>query len=283
MNTESTNKTRKKARPLRRAQRWQAQVLPMAGKLLAILIAATVVGLMFSALQAVDMAWLRIALSLLIASGLLLMHYSEGVTRGTADAGASVFYESASARGAQLTDRDDAACYHPMKAVCAAIAVYGVPLALAVYIAATAQPYTYALQDLPAWLTDTYGARADVMAPLGAYAARAGMAVRDWVRVLVRLPQMIYLNLFSDPLTMSAAIDRLAPALMCTFPLAYVIGYLCGPSQERKRRQMNRRAKKVAVRRAQKSSLASELTGEQNRVHYGQRVQDEKHRKKELV
>ena len=39
--------------------------------------------------------------------------------------------------------------------------VFGIPLALGAYLAATAEPYTYALQDLPSWLTGTYGARED--------------------------------------------------------------------------------------------------------------------------
>ena len=44
---------------------------------------------------------------------------------------------------------------------------------------------------------------------------------------------------------------------------------------------MNRRAKKVAVRRAEKKSLVEELTGAQGQVHYGQKKQE--HKKKELV
>ena len=46
MNSKKTKK------PLRRAKRWGARIWPMAGRLAAILAAVTVMGLMFSALQA---------------------------------------------------------------------------------------------------------------------------------------------------------------------------------------------------------------------------------------
>ncbi|MCI6376032.1 MAG: hypothetical protein MR821_12175, partial [Clostridiales bacterium] len=79
--SQKTTKAKKKkhVKPLRRAQRWGGQVLPMAGKLLAITLASVVVGLMFSALQMIESLWLRALISLAILSGVLLMHFSEGL------------------------------------------------------------------------------------------------------------------------------------------------------------------------------------------------------------
>ena len=114
---------------------------------------------MFSALQAVSSIVLRDIISLAILSGILLMMYSEGVTRGVADADASHAADRLEKLGRPLTRKEESACYQPMKALCACLVVFAVPLALSLYLAATAKPYTYALQDLPAWLTGTYGAR----------------------------------------------------------------------------------------------------------------------------
>ena len=50
-----------------------------------------------------------------------------------------------------------------------------------------------------------------------------------------------------------------------------------------KRQSMQRRAKKAAVRKAQKKSMVSELLGSGSDVHYGQRPQQEEHKKKELI
>lgn len=273
----------KKRKPVRRAEHWGAQVLPMAGKILTITVAVVVMGLMFSALQALGTAWLRVLLSLLIASGMLLMHYGEGLSKGVRDAGASRHYERMLAQGRELTAQDDAACYHPLKALCASLIVYVIPLALAAYLAAVAKEYTYVLQDLPSWLTDTYGSRADVMAPLGAYAQTTDLVAVDWIRMFVRIMELIFVNLFSDPQTMGAMIDRLSPLFILLYPAAYMAGYLRGPAKNDRNEAMNRRAKKVAVRKAQKKSLVDELVGEQNQVHYGHRADTEKHKKKELI
>lgn len=277
---DNAAKKKKKKKPLRRAQRWGSRVLPAALSLLVPMLAIIVMGLIFSSLQAVSQG-LRIVLAAVIIVGTLLFLFSEGLNRGAQDAAASRNYVSLTAKGVKLEEKDDAMCYHPLKALCAALAVFAVPLALSVLLAVTAREYTYTLQDLPKWLTDSYGMREDVMGPLGAYTAQQGMAAADWLRLIVRLFVMNYVNLFHDPLKMGLMIDRLSPLFILSYPLMYMIGYLRGPASNRKAEKMNRRAKKVAVRRAEKKSLVEELTGAQGQVHYGHKKQE--HKKKELV
>lgn len=277
---DNTVKKKKKKKPLRKAQRWQSCVMPMAAKLIVPLIVILVLGLMFSALQAVSQG-LRIVLAIVIIAGILLFLFSEGLNRGAEDAAASRSYASLAAKGMKLDEKDDAMCYHPLKAFCAVMLVFVLPLVLSVYIAMTAKAYTYTLQDLPTWLTDSYASRADVMGPLGAYMVEDSMGAYDWLRMAVRLFVMNYINFFDDPLTMGLTIDRLSPLFILSYPIAYMIGYLCGPASNRKLEKMNRRAKKVAVRKAEKKSLAQELTGAQVQVHYGQKK--EAHKRKELI
>ena len=284
MDKAKKSKTPKKKRPLRRAQHWGSQVPAMAGRMLVTLIAVCAMGLMFSALQAISMLWLRALISLSILLGMALIYVNDGVGKGAGDAAASRYYVSAKERGLPLEQKDDAACYNPLKAVCAALAAFGVPLVLSVIVSLMAKEYTYVMQDLPGWLTDSYGARGDVMAPLGAYSVHQGMELLDWARLLVRMPILMMVNFFPDVQAMSATIDRLSPLMIAVYPLAYVLGYLLGPKTNRKRETQNRRAKKIAVRRTQKSNLVEELTGERPQVHYGHKKEEEnKHKKKELV
>ena len=274
-------KKKKKRKPLRRAQCWQSRVLPMAVKLLVPLVSIIVMGLLFSALQGAAQG-IRMVLALAIIAGVLAFFLSEGMGAGAQDAAASRNYVSLSAKGVKLTEREDAMCYHPIKALCAVMVLFIVPLLLSAYIAMNAQAYTYTLQDLPTWLTDSYGTRADVMGPLSAYEqAASGMTATDWVRLVVRLFVMNYINLFDDPVTMSFMIDRLSPLMLLSYPVMYMIGYLRGPAVSRKQEKLNRRAKKVAVRKQERSSLVEELTGAQGQVHYGRNR--ETHKKKELV
>ena len=259
------------------------QVLPMMGQMASLLLLVVIMGMIFSALQAIEAIWLRAVLSLTLVAGVLLLYFSDGLTKGAMDAAASRYYDMAKEKGIALEKKDDAACYHPLKAICAALALFGLPLLLAAYIALTAQEYTYALQDLPAWMINTYGAREDVLAPLGVYMQPAGMALRDWVRLIVRMPVMLFINIFPDALMQGALIDRLSPLMLLLYPVAYILGYFFGPRSNKKRESMNRRAKKVAVRRAQKSSLVEELTGERPQVHYGHKKDDDKPKRKELI
>ncbi|MBQ8617424.1 MAG: hypothetical protein IJ418_07890 [Clostridia bacterium] len=277
---DNAAKKKKKKKPLRRAQNWRSRVLPMAAKMIVPMIAIIVLGLMFSALQAVSQG-LRIVLAIAIIAGMLLFLFSEGLMRGAEDAQASRSYVNLAAKGLKLDEKDDAMCYRPLKALCAVMAVFAIPLALSVVVAVTAKAYTYTLQDLPTWLTETYASRADVMGPLGAYMVEDSIRATDWLRMAVRLFVMNYINLFNDPLTMGLVIDRLSPLFILTYPAVYMIGYLRGPASNRKLEKMNRRAKKVAVRRAEKKSLAQELTGAQVQVHYGQKK--EAHKRKELI
>lgn len=121
------------------------------------------------------------------------------------------------------------------------------------------------------------------MAPLAAYAQSATFTLRDGIRLVVRLAVLIYINLFPDPQTMAQMIDRLSPLMVMTYPIACMIGYLRAPAVYAKRQSMQRRAKKAAVRKAQKKSMVDELLGSGGDVHYGQRVGQEEHKKKELI
>lgn len=274
---------RAKKKPLRRAARFGREVPRMALKLLTLLIAIIVMGLIFSALQGIEAVWLRVVISLCIISGMLLMCMNEGMTKGVRDVHASRTYAQAQEKGMTPGEKEDAACYRVMKAVCAAALLFAVPLALAIYIALTAREYVYTLQDLPTWLTQSYGMRADVMAPLAAYGHTASLAAEDIIRAAVRLPVMMYINLFADPLVESALIDRMTPLFLLTYPAAYLAGYLLAPRMNRKQEKLNRRAKKMAVRKAEKSTLAKTLVGDQHGVHYGHRADEGMRKKKELV
>ena len=274
---------KKTKKPLRRAHGWGKLVPGLAGRLLIVFIAVSVIGVIFSALQAIESDMLRGSLSFALAAVMLALYFSEGQCVGANDASASRFYEKMTARGNKLDAKEDAACYQPLKAVCAAAAVFAIPLLLAVFVALGTEDYTYTMQDLPLWVSESYAARQDVMGALGSYTQVTHLTALDVSRVVVRLVCMTFVNFFGDPLRSGAMIDRLCPAAVLLYGAAYVIGYLTGPMIYEKGRKQERRAKKVAARRAQKSSLAQELVGSGGEVHYGQQVKDEKRKKKELI
>ena len=77
---------KKKKKPLRRAKRWGRQALAMAMRLAGFMVAVIVMGLIFSALQAIDNVGLRIGLSAVLTGGVLLLCMNEGMNKGAMDA-----------------------------------------------------------------------------------------------------------------------------------------------------------------------------------------------------
>lgn len=273
----------KKHAKLRRADNFMKEAPRIAGRLTMYMVAVIVIGLLFSSLQAIDSQALRSVITAVLSLVLLAFFYMEGLNKGSGDAGSSRQAARLLKAGRELTVKEDAACYHPLKAVCGAALLFVIPLALAAYVALTTQEYTYTLQDLPGWLSGGYGSREDVMGGLGAYMQPMETSVRDWIRIVARLFVLMFINFFGDPQRAGALIDRLTPLFILLYPLAYIIGYLRGPAENVKLEKMNKKAKKVAVRKQQKSKLVDELLGENHVPHYGHQREKDKPKKKELI
>lgn len=281
--SENNVKKKKQKKPVRLSKHWGMNVLPMARRMIPMVVLIVIMGLLFTALQAISLYWLRVVLSVAGVAAAALLLYYDGMNSGVLDVNASRAYMQAQADGRTLTDREDAACYHPLKALCAVLVIFGIPMVLSVYMAFNAKDYTYTLQTLPTWLTQSYGTREDVMAPLGAYAQAVSMTIADGLRIIVRLFILTMVNLFEDPQKMTGMIDRLSPVMMLVLPMAYLLGYLCGPNRAQKISKLNRRAKKVAVRRAERRKVGPELLGMQNQVHYGHQKEEKARKKKDLI
>lgn len=276
------NNAKKKA-ALRKANHFMKEVPGIALRLVMYIVVTVVLGLLFSMVQGIENYMLRIAITLAVAAVILIFYFNEGVSKGTTDALNSRQLVRLEKAGKTITAKEDASCYHPLKAVCGALLVFCLPLALAIVLALFTKDYTYILQDLPVWLSGSYGYREDVMGPLAAYMQMGGTTALDWIRIIVRMFVLVFVNLFEDPQLSSALIDRTAALFILIYPLAYVLGYLRGPSEQAKMEKANKKAKKIAVRKQQKSNLVEELLGESNVPHYGHQREKDKPKKKELI
>ena len=268
---EKASGGKKKKAPLRRAGRWGRTVPALARRLALMLVLTVVLGMLFSGVAAVGSFWVRMLLSGVVLLAVLFLYLNEGLAAGTKDAAESRRVRKQEKEGKPVSDREDAACWHPAKPLLAALIVFGVPMLLAAYIALTAEGYTYTLQDLPTWVQGSYSAREDIMAPLSAYMEAGVTGPRVFLRLTVRLMEMIFVGFFTDPQKSAALLDGLAPAFLAAYPLTFIAGYLLGPKRQSRLAAKERKAKKVAVRRAERRTLAEELTRGGGEVHYGQR------------
>ena len=274
---------KKKQAPLRKANHFMKDAPGIALRLLLYVVVTVVLGLLLSVIQGIENDMLRLAVAALLGFVVLAIYFVEGMSRGTADASNSRQIARLEKAGHSITAKEDASCYHPLKAVAGSMMLYAIPLALAIVLALCAKAYTYVLQDLPTWVPGSYDMREDVMAPLAVYTQSLGTSAIDWIRIVVRLFILVFINLFGNVQTAIGLIDRLSPLFILLYPIAYVAGYLCGPAQQAKIEKMNKKAKKVAVRKQQKKKIADELLGNQNVPHYGHQADKAAHKKKELI
>ena len=250
----------------RLARAWAKDVPHLARRIALLLLAAVVLGLMFSGLSAISAPFVRAGISVLILAVILALFASEGLGAGMRDAAAGRRAARMEAEGKTLLPEEDAACWHPLKAAAALLLVFAVPLLLALFIALTAEPYRYTLQDLPTWLTATYGAREDVMAPLGAYTEQAAPDARILIRIVVRLMEMTFVGVF-----------------LLAYPIAYFAAYCLGPRRQAALEKRERKAVRAAVRRQGRKKLADELVRGGGEVHYGQRTDAQRGKDRRLV
>ena len=243
------------------------------------LLIAVVLGMLFTGAAGISDARIRVplmALCALLSCGLFLL---EGLGCGAKDAAEDRRRRRKAKEEGTPAPEKGARVFRPGKCLAALALVFLPLLAVALWIAATAEPYRYQLQDLPLWLTGSYGSREEIMRPLAAYFAEEPAGARVWVRMALRVVLMPFVGFFSDPVRSAETLDRLSPLFLSLYPLAFLAGYLAGPRREARIAKKERRAKKAAVRHAEKRSLAEELTRGGGEVHYGQRAgREDSHR-----
>ena len=152
MATKAQKAGGKKRAPIRKAKNYMKEAPGIALRMLMYVVVTVVLGLLFSMVQGIETLWLRRAITGAVALALLFFFHTEGVGRGGADVGVSRQMAKLEKEGKAITAKEDAACYHPLKALCVALAVFGLPLALSIWLSLNAADYTYQLQSLPQWM-----------------------------------------------------------------------------------------------------------------------------------
>ncbi|MCR4707389.1 MAG: hypothetical protein K5746_05510 [Clostridiales bacterium] len=280
MSEEKTTEKGKRV-PLRRAEHWGFAVPGTARRAAFILLVSVILGMLFSGISGIGQNVVRVLISIFISILTVALFFFEGLGCGTKDAVESRRVRKIERDGGAAKPKELAGCWHPAKCAAALLMVFLLPLLLGAWISLTAEPYHYQLQDLPLWLTENYGKQEEVMTPLAAYTAEpTGADARTILRIGLRVLIMPFIGFFADPQTEVFRLDRLSPVFLLLYPLAFFIGYLFGPRRSRKIAKQERHSKKVAVKKAEKSSLAEKLTRGGGEVHYGGRAgkKEEKHK-----
>ncbi|MCL1795432.1 MAG: hypothetical protein FWG37_00935 [Clostridia bacterium] len=213
-------------------------------------------GLMFAPMMMGASVAIRVPLigALIAACGLLM--FMDGSYRGERDCAVTETLEKLTKKGEYTpTGAELAKRYNRSKGVIGALIGALPALALAIYVAVSAVPYTYTLQDLPGWLS-TYLPRAEIGDALRYLKdVTVSVTLTDYLRITVRFILFPYIGLLGNLTDAgSLLLDRLSPLLTLIMPAVSAIGYQFGPSRRRKAVKMIEEAKRRPRRRLKKAA-----------------------------
>lgn len=192
---------------------------------------------------------------LLVAAGMMLM-FMDGSYRGERDCAMGETLDKLEKKGSyKASDAEQAKRFSRMKGVLAALAGAAPIVLLAAYVAITAKPYVYTLQDLPGWL-GAYTHRPEVGGALGYLQdATAVATVTDYLRIAVRFVLFPFVGLFGTMTDATSLLfDRISPLLALIMPAITAIGYQFGPRRHAKTQKQIEEAKSKPRKRLKKDA-----------------------------
>lgn len=231
------------------------ELLRGAGRILGYMVGFGFVGFMFIPTLMDASPLLRIPLigGLIVAAGILM--FTDASYRGARDCTMSDTLDRLEKKGEyKPTLEEEAKRYSRMKGILTAALAALIPFACAAFVAITAQPYAYTLQDYPSWL-GALTRRPEIgeaLVYMEGTVASAGFG--DYMRVVVRFLLFPYIGLagtLSDD--MSLLFDRLSPLFMLILPAVAAIGYQFGPRRRAKEAKAIKEAKNTPRKRLKKN------------------------------
>lgn len=212
------------------------------------------IGFMFTPALMGASAVIRVPVIGALIVGACMLMFVDGSYRGEQASALSERLDKLERQGDYTpTPQEDAKRYHRLKGILAAAIAAAPAFLMALYVALTATPYAYSLQDIPPWLT-AYLARPEVGGALSYMELPAlGATLTDYFRVAVRFllfPFVGLLGTMTDDL--SLLFDRISPVLVLVLPLMSAIGYQFGPRRRAKYVAQIDQAKRTPRRRLKK-------------------------------
>ena len=206
---------------------------------------------------------LRVAFNGCLIAAALLMFFQTGAGQGAVAVNLGEMLYDRRQSGGKVTDKEQRACYHPLKGLITAL-LGSIPVVVAALVLAlVAQRQMTALGALPSWLSAFEG-RTDIGNAVAFYHQSAALTVEDVLRVIIRVMMMPLVNLV-NPYGADAllTLERLSPLVMLVPALAYGAGYTQGvrarkqvhagiAEGEIKRKKKEKRQRKAQQRRVPK-------------------------------
>ena len=198
--------------------------LTFMGSLLVMAIAFLLLGMAMM----MDNAVLRVAFNGCLIAAALLMFFQTGAGQGAVAVNLGEMLYDRRQSGGKVTDKEQRACYHPLKGLITAL-LGSIPVVVAALVLAlVAQRQMTALGALPSWVSAFEG-RTEIGSAVAYYHQPAALTVEDVLRVIIRVLMMPLVNIV-NPYGADAllTLERLSALPMLLPALFYGIGYQQG-------------------------------------------------------
>lgn len=201
-------------------------------------------------------AGIRIPIVGLFIAAVGVLIFMDGSYQGEKDCAMGDTLEKLARKGTyNPSDDENAKRYKRGKGIVAAF-ISALPVLLpACYVALTATPYVYTLQDLPSWMSG-YIQRPEIgraLEYLGNIEVSATLT--DYLRIFVRFLLFPYIGLPGELGDAGSLLfDRLSPLLALILPAVSAIGYQFGPRRRAKSVKAIEQAKHTPRKRLKKTA-----------------------------
>ncbi|MBQ2700592.1 MAG: hypothetical protein IJF65_05470 [Clostridia bacterium] len=206
-----------------------------------------------------DQMLLRLVANLLLIAGASVLIYFSGLNTGVSDVTFGEIIHRRIENGQSPERRELARCYHPFKGFLCGLAGVSPFLIICLALAFTTQMQTFTLGVLPDWVA-SFERRPEIGAALQYYHREIPMGVIDYLRLIVRVIMMPYMNIVGSSNALGMLwLERLSP-LLCLIPaIAYGLGYQGGVNVRAqvhtdiaaaKRKQKRREARQMTARKS---------------------------------
>lgn len=202
-----------------------------------------------------DSIILRIGVNTAVILLVLLILYNNGARRGADDVAKGEIIWQKKENGKPFSEGQRKICFHPLKGFLIGL-IGSIPLLIpAIYLAVNTTVQTTDAGTLPSWM-QAYLGRSDIGNALISYTQPEGMKLIDFIRAIVRVMIMPFVNL-AGPSNSSGIllVERLSPLILLLPAAAYGTGYLSGKKartrihtmiSENNRKRIRREKKKTA-------------------------------------
>ncbi len=193
-----------------------------------VMILVFIISLIACASTAAAGSILRLLINGAVIIVVMMLFYNNGAGKGAdAVARGEILYQKQE-KGQEFSESERKICFHHMKGYITGIIGTLPFLIAAVYLAVLTKPQMTGAGTLPSWM-QSYAQRSDIGSALINYTQPEGMTLLDYVRTLIRICIIPFVNIVGSSNQQGmAVVERLSPLILLLPAAAYGTGYLQG-------------------------------------------------------